>query len=219
MRTRLIAVVLAAGVALTGVMLAPSASGSTRHDVRAARHATKHDRTPAQAKKHGWTTLVRDKNSIACIAMPGMGAMGVHYLNPSRLDGKIQLRKPEALVYRFGNNGHLRLAALEYLVLRSDWEKVHGANAPRPTPVRPPVQPNAGGQPVRPPGVLLPARLDLEAQPRRPLHHVEPAGVLPAGDLRGCWFPRTSGDSVGWQAKHCPPARSFPGTSGETCTP
>ena len=75
---------------------------------------------------------MRDKDGIACIAMPGMGAMGVHYLNAQRLDGKIQLRKPEALVYRFGNNGHLRLAALEYLVLRSDWEKVHGTNAPRP---------------------------------------------------------------------------------------
>jgi hypothetical protein len=132
MRARLLATVLAAGVAVAGVALAPSASGNVRHDVHAARHATKHDRTPGQAKKHGYTTLVRDKNEIACIAMPGMGAMGVHYLNGARLDGKIRLRQPEALVYRFGNNGHLRLAALEYLVLRADWEKVHGKNAPRP---------------------------------------------------------------------------------------
>jgi len=132
MRGRLLATALAAGVALSGVLIALPASGSVRSDVHAARVATRHDQTPAQAGKHGWTTLVRDKSSIACIAMPGMGAMGVHYLNPKRLDGTIQLRRPEALVYRFARNGHLRLAALEYLVLRADWEKAHGPNAPRP---------------------------------------------------------------------------------------
>ncbi len=132
MRARLLATTLAIGVAVSGVLVALPASGSVRSDVHAARVATRHDQTPAMAKKHGWTTLVRDKQAIACIAMPGMGAMGIHYLNPDRLDGKIRLRQPEALVYRFGNNGHLRLAALEYLVLRADWEKVHGKNAPRP---------------------------------------------------------------------------------------
>jgi len=132
MRTRLLVTALAAGVAFSGVLLAVPASGSVRSDVHAARAATRHFQTPTTAKRHGFDTLVRDKNGIACIAMPGMGAMGVHYLNAPRLDGKIALRRPEALVYRFANNGHLRLAALEYLVLRADWEKVHGKNAPRP---------------------------------------------------------------------------------------
>jgi len=131
MRGRLLATALAAGVALSGVLLAPPATAGVRHDVHAARVATRHFQTPAPAIKQGFG-LVRDKKGIACIAMPGMGAMGVHYLLGSRLDGTIQLRRPEALVYRFGRNGHLRLAALEYLVLRADWEKVHGANAPRP---------------------------------------------------------------------------------------
>ena len=31
-----------------------------------------------------------------------------------------------------GRRGHRRLVALEYLVLRKDWRKVHGADAPRP---------------------------------------------------------------------------------------
>jgi hypothetical protein len=61
-----------------------------------------------------------------------MGAMGVHYANGSLVDSKIQLRHPEAAVYRFTTNGHLKLAALEYLVLRKDWRAVHGANAARP---------------------------------------------------------------------------------------
>ena len=133
MRARLLAGALVVGGALSGALVTSSASGTVRQDITAARNATKDFQTPAQARKGGFTTLVRDKKGIACIAMPGMGAMGVHYLDGARLDGKIQLRRPEALVYRFANNGHLRLAALEYLVLRTDWEKVHGKNAPRPT--------------------------------------------------------------------------------------
>jgi hypothetical protein len=131
MRVRLLVTALAAGVAISGLLLAPPAQAGVRHDVHAARVATRHFQTPSPAIKKGFA-LLRDKDGIACIAMPGMGAMGIHYVNGSRLDGKIQLRRPEALVYRFGRNGHLRLAALEYVVLRSAWEKVHGANAPRP---------------------------------------------------------------------------------------
>ena len=183
MRGRMLAIALAAGVALSGVLLAPPATAGVRHDVHAARVATRHFQTPAPAIKQGFG-LVRDKKGIACIAMPGMGAMGVHYLLGSRLDGKIQLRKPEALVYRFARNGHLRLAALEYLVLRSDWEKVHGDERPAAEAVRPHLQPDPRGQPVRAPGVLLPARLGVEAQPDGSVHDVEPEGVLPAGDLR-----------------------------------
>jgi hypothetical protein len=131
MRVRVLAAALAAGVALSGVVLAPPASATVRHDVHAVRHATKGFPTPGPAKKAGFG-LLRDKDGIACIAMPGMGAMGIHYVKGSRLDGNIRLRQPEALVYRFVNNGHLRLAAVEYVVTRQAWEQVHGANAPRP---------------------------------------------------------------------------------------
>jgi hypothetical protein len=133
MRVRLLATALAIGVAVSGVLLAPSASGSVRGQVHAARQATKAYPTPRQAMNAGFG-LLRDKNGIACIAMPGMGAMGIHYVKGSRVgDGKVRLRRPEALVYRFGQNGHLRLAALEYVVIRKDWEAIHGAGAPRPT--------------------------------------------------------------------------------------
>ena len=131
MRTRLLAIALATGVAVAGLMIAPSASGDVRHDVRAARAATKAYPTPGPAMKAGFD-LLRDKKGIACIAMPGMGAMGVHYVKGSRVDGIIKLRQPEALVYRFADNGHLRLAALEYVTTRDAWESVHGVGAPRP---------------------------------------------------------------------------------------
>jgi hypothetical protein len=131
MRGRLLAVAVAVGVALSGALLVSPASGSVGGQIHAARAATKGYPTPTQAMKAGFD-LLRDKDGIACIAMPGMGAMGVHYVKGSRVDDKIRLRQPEALVYRFANNGHLRLAALEYVITRDAWESVHGVGAPRP---------------------------------------------------------------------------------------
>ena len=96
---------------------APATAG-TAHQVAAAKAATRgFTHTPA-AKKAGYA-LLKDADGIACIAMKGMGAMGVHYANGALVDGKIQVKHPEALVYRFTRNGHLRLAALEYLVTRA----------------------------------------------------------------------------------------------------
>ena len=93
---------------------------------RAATHTFTH---PGAAQKKGYA-LLKDAKGIACISMKGMGAMGVHYANGSLVDGKIQVRHPEALVYRFTVNGHLRLAALEYLVLRQDWRAHHPTGRP-----------------------------------------------------------------------------------------
>jgi hypothetical protein len=119
-------------VALAGLLVpftAPATAGVAGQvaQARAATHTFTH---PGAAQKKGYA-LLKDAKGIACIAMPGMGAMGVHYANGSLVDGKIQVRHPEALVYRFTVNGHLRLAALEYLVLRKDWRANHATGRPR----------------------------------------------------------------------------------------
>ncbi len=118
-------------VALAGLLVpftAPATAGVAGQvaQARAATHTFTH---PGAAQKKGYA-LLKDAKGIACIAMPGMGAMGVHYANGSLVDGKIQVRHPEALVYRFTVNGHLRLAALEYLVLRKDWRANHATGRP-----------------------------------------------------------------------------------------
>ncbi|MGH3496209.1 MAG: hypothetical protein ACRDP1_01925 [Nocardioidaceae bacterium] len=133
MRTRLIGALAAtAALALPVSALAPGATAAThRHQVAAAREATKKFHSLATAKKHGYA-LLTDKNGIACIAMPPMGAMGIHFANGGLVaDPAIRLRHPEALVYA-PVNGHRRLVALEYVVLKQAWEAVHGMNAPRP---------------------------------------------------------------------------------------
>jgi hypothetical protein len=109
----------------------PVAAAHHRSPVVRARQATRKFHSLATAKKAGYARF-KDINGIACIAMPPMGAMGVHYVNGSLVGTPaVRLRHPEALVYA-PVRGHLRLAALEYIVLKSAWDKVHGINAPRP---------------------------------------------------------------------------------------
>ena len=143
MRTRLIGMFAAATAVLVLPVAAQAASATAlthhqtvaaahhRSPVEIARQATRKFHSLATAKKAGYARF-KDKNGIACIAMPRMGAMGIHYVNGNLVGTPaVLLRHPEALVYA-PEHGHLRLAALEYLVLKSAWDKAHGMNAPRP---------------------------------------------------------------------------------------
>jgi hypothetical protein len=92
----------------------------------AARDATTQFKSLSLARGAGYG-LLKDKKGIACIAMdsmPGMGAMGVHYAKPALVgDGKLNIETPEALVYQPLAGGKLSLAAVEYVVLKKDWDK------------------------------------------------------------------------------------------------
>jgi hypothetical protein len=69
-----------------------------------------------------------DVNGIACIAEPGMGAMGVHYVNGDLVgDPAIIPTQPEALVYAPTAHGKLRLAAVEYVVVKAAWDATHSS--------------------------------------------------------------------------------------------
>ena len=48
-----------------------------------------------------------------CIELPGLGAMGIHYINFGLLDGSFNSTTPEILLYVPAGNG-LRLVAVEY---------------------------------------------------------------------------------------------------------
>jgi len=105
---------------------------STEHQaVVIARHATAKFKRLAVAQAHGYA-LFTDMNGVECIDMPGMGAMGTHYVNGGAVaTPSVHLRRPEAVVYETVN-GRKRLVALEYVVLKADWESVHGEGAARP---------------------------------------------------------------------------------------
>jgi hypothetical protein len=131
------------------VAQAVAAFGCEQHHATASLTAPAHSATAKYnslnvAKKAGYSILA-DVAGITCIAEPQMGAMGVHYVNGDLVKNpSIDAKQPEALVYAPDSHGGLRLAALEYVVIKSDWE----ANQPKP--------PSLGvGSPVSPPPPVL----------------------------------------------------------------
>jgi hypothetical protein len=51
-----------------------------------------------------------------CVAVPGLGAMGIHYANFSLMDGRVDPARPELLLYLPDQNGRRQLVGVEYFV-------------------------------------------------------------------------------------------------------
>jgi hypothetical protein len=72
------------------------------------------------AMNEGWV------QATPCVSGPSSGAMGVHFVLPTRLgDGTVNASEPEALIYEPLPNGALRLVGVEFIVMASDWSTLH----------------------------------------------------------------------------------------------
>lgn len=114
-------------VAFLFVTIVTHADAGERHhpDLGQLKHATAKYHSVRVAEKAGYGRFV-DVDGIACIDMPDMGAMGIHYVNgPLVDDGKLNRLTPEAVVYEPGRHGHLRLVAVEFIVIKSVWLANH----------------------------------------------------------------------------------------------
>lgn len=102
-----------------GVMLImPVASAGGQAGLSEARQGTAgfHKVSHAEAAGYGSTLDV-----LGCFEKPGVGGMGLHYLNGALLtDPSVDAATPEALVYEMQSDGDLKLVGLEYIVLASD---------------------------------------------------------------------------------------------------
>ncbi len=65
-----------------------------------------------------------------CFDNPGVGAMGYHYINVDLLDTHVDPLRPEAMVYSTGENGRLRLSAVEYVVPAEAWDAAGHSQPP-----------------------------------------------------------------------------------------
>ena len=126
--------------------------------------------------------LLKDIAGLTCIDMPGMGGMGVHYVNrdADRRPERSTRGHPEALVYAPDRDGTLRLAAAR-VHRRQSGAGTRTHSAPPAALRTAPVRRHPGAEPVRARAVLLPARLGLEVQQRRPALDVEPRRSLQPG--------------------------------------
>jgi hypothetical protein len=52
-----------------------------------------------------------------CVAAPGLGGMGFHWVKNSLVDPVFDPLKPEAVLYEQNANGQLKLVAVEYIVI------------------------------------------------------------------------------------------------------
>ncbi|MBE0685465.1 MAG: hypothetical protein IH585_05650 [Anaerolineaceae bacterium] len=115
MKVKVVSIVLALVllVVVSGQVIASSMNvndPAVLKDLAAVRNAT--------AKYHDVENAVAD-GFVAdhmCVAAPGMGGMGIHYINYERImDPSVSLTEPEVLLYAPSGNG-LKLVGVEYMV-------------------------------------------------------------------------------------------------------
>lgn len=103
---------------IIGLMLiTPSGLAAGQSVFAAARHSTAKYHKVTKAEAAGYVSTL---DLLGCFENPGVGGMGLHYLKPALLDGSVDERTPEALVYEMTDNG-LKLAGVEYIVPLDAW--------------------------------------------------------------------------------------------------
>ena len=95
--------------------------------------------TPLIDKVHNATARYVDLNvalaegfvpATPCVSGPDTGAMGVHFVLPSRISaGVLNAEQPEALIYEPMPNGAMRLVGVEFIVLENVWEAKNPAGS------------------------------------------------------------------------------------------
>jgi hypothetical protein len=120
-----VASAVTAGALLAGTTAAAAHPEHHRDGVDSVRSWTHPFHNVATAEQHGYR-LLTDVHGTACIDMPGKGGMGVHWAKSGLVeDPTILPRHPEALVFAPGSDGTLRLAAVEYVVVKQAWDARH----------------------------------------------------------------------------------------------
>ncbi|GAB1343761.1 hypothetical protein MASR1M101_28880 [Gemmatimonas sp.] len=66
----------------------------------------------------GYTSLFDGK----CFEAPGVGGMGLHYVNGSLVDATIELERPEALLFEPGPGNAMVLVGVEYVIDPATWD-------------------------------------------------------------------------------------------------
>jgi hypothetical protein len=82
-----------------------------RRDVETLRNATNKFHDLAAAEAAGYPSKMP-----MCIADSTMGGMGHHFIDRTLFDDKLEIERPEMLIYAPAGNGKVELVAVEYVV-------------------------------------------------------------------------------------------------------
>jgi hypothetical protein len=114
-------------LAIVAGLAAQPATSSAAHgdELQRARAATQKFRDIDVAREAGYASTGE------CAQDPKYGGMGIHYSNQDLVaDGKLDVTKPETLVYQPQPNGKLRLGAVEYFQADADQDLATDADRP-----------------------------------------------------------------------------------------
>jgi hypothetical protein len=114
---------------IAAAALAPAAAASDPHAVHGGSDAS----PGLVARVREATAIYRDiDQAIAagyaqfggCVSGPETGAMGVHFVKGSLVDGHLDVTQPEALIYEI-RGGVARLLGVEYIAPAPAWDAAH----------------------------------------------------------------------------------------------
>ena len=100
------------------LLITPAALATGQSALAPAREGTAKYHKVSHAEAAGYVSTL---DLLGCFQNPGVGGMGLHYLNPTLLDGLVDADTPEALVYEMTDHG-LKLAGVEYIVPLDAWD-------------------------------------------------------------------------------------------------
>ena len=115
--------IVLAGVALSSVALAQqNTAGDQSKLVQIVRNSTWQYMEVSSATAAGYGPF------LGCVSGSDHGAMGMHYVNPTLLNGTLDPTHPQALIYE-PSNGQMTLVGVEFIVDAATWLK-NNANPP-----------------------------------------------------------------------------------------
>jgi hypothetical protein len=90
--------------------------------IRVVREATERFKNVGAAEAEDYNLL------FGCVSGPDFGAMGLHYVNLDKvMDGELDPRSPEIILYEPIGNGRVKLTGADYLVLADAWHAKHSS--------------------------------------------------------------------------------------------
>jgi hypothetical protein len=94
-----------------GVVTQHTGTGQLPELAGSVRQATARYHSTVQAANAGYAV------ASECVAVPGLGGMGFHWVDMARVDPAFDPLVPEAVLYEPGPRGQLELVAVEYIVI------------------------------------------------------------------------------------------------------
>lgn len=91
---------------------------ATQRDLERLRKATKAYQDIAAARAAGFPS-----GTPKCLSHPTAGVMGYHYVDQRVVDDKLELERPEILLYARDTDGKDQLTAVEYIIPLSQWTR------------------------------------------------------------------------------------------------